>query len=375
MYYAMLTRKDMSAPQFIRITDHGAIIALLKSDDEYGQPNYIQTEQSRKDLYQKIWQPLTDSLKGIKTVHLSPSGLLHRIDFGVLQDENENFLDEQGLEFHYYTTMRDFAKKKKTNWLSKLSAWLKKIFKCKKYKNLLLFGDIAYDSPIDTTVIAQVRSGFGSLEFAGKEITEIGIINEEEGGKSTKITGNDVTEDTLRHHVENLPLDILHFATHGLYVPSDNLALTAIQHRLHKIGNPLQRSAIMLSGANNKWKSKEYISHSDNDGILTAYEVSHLDLSKTKLVVLSACETALGDIHDTEGVLGLQSAFKLAGVEHVVVSLWKVDDEATMNLMVAFYENLLEEKQDAPTALRNAKAEMRQDRKEPSEWAGFVLIE
>ena len=132
---------------------------------------------------------------------------------------------------------------------------------------------------------------------------------------------------------------------------------------------------LMLSGANDTWTSKEYISRADNDGILTAYEVTHLDLNNTKLVVLSACNTGLGDIHDTEGVLGLQSAFKLAGVEHVVASLWKVNDAATKKLMIVFYKNLLDKKQDAPTALRNAKSEMRQNGAKPSNWAGFILIE
>jgi len=161
--------------------------------------------------------------------------------------------------------------------------------------------------------------------------------------------------------------------------PFDSLGkqVTGLQDRLHISGNPLQRSMLMLSGANNTWTSNEYIPRSDKDGILTAYEVTHLDLSNTKLVVLSACNTGLGDIHDTEGVLGLQSAFKLAGVNHVVVSLWKVNDAATKELMVAFYKNLLTKKQDAPTALRNAKTEIRSRSEDvkPAHWAGFILIE
>jgi len=131
---------------------------------------------------------------------------------------------------------------------------------------------------------------------------------------------------------------------------------------------------LILSEGGETWTSKEYISRSGEDGILTAYEVTHLDLNNTKLVVLSACNTGLGDLHDTEGVLGLQSAFKLAGVNHVVASLWKVNDKATKELMVAFYKNLLNKKQDVATALRNAKAEMRHLGAKPNNWAGFILI-
>jgi len=381
MYYAMLTRKDMSAPEFIRITDEEAIDSFLQTNKTSGRPDYIQNNKNLQALYQRVWQPLKSHLKGIKTVHLSPSGLLHRIDFGVLQNENENYLADH-FEFHYYTTMRDFAKKTKTNWLSSILTWLSEIFNGEKHKNLLLFGDIAYDSSFENEksdtiyAIAAVRSGFDPLPYTREEIREIGQINEEEGGTFIKMTGNDATEDTLKHHAANFSPDIIHFATHGEYLARLDTIETDMEHRLQTSGNPLQRSIIALSGANNTWTSKEYIPRSDSDGILTAYEVSHLDLSKTKLVVLSACETALGDIHDTEGVLGLQSALKLAGVQHVIVSLWKVDDEATKDLMIAFYENLFIEKQDAPTALLYAKDEMRKKTKaKPTDWAGFILIE
>ena len=377
MYYVILTRKNSTAPEFVRITDQEAINTLFQDANKDDQPDYIQSDNDEdlKTLYQKIWQPLIPHLKGIKTVHLSPSGLLHRIDFGVLQNANESHLANQ-FEFHYYNTMRDFTKREKTNWLSRILSWLNEIFDSKKHKNLLLFGDIAYSASVDRTDIAQLRSGLDSLTFAKEEIEEINTINLEEGGISIQITGNDAKEDTLKHHTENFSPDIIHFATHGKYLAPLDTLTTTVEHRLHTSGNPLQRSMLILSGGGDTWMSKEYIPRSDNDGILTAYEVSHLDLSDVKLVVLSACETGLGDIHDTEGVLGLQSAFKLAGVEHVLVSLWKVDDEATKNLMIAFYENLLIEKQDAPTALRNAKAEMREyNKKDLSKWAGFILIE
>ena len=83
----------------------------------------------------------------------------------------------------------------------------------------------------------------------------------------------------------------------------------------------------------------------------------------------------MGNVHNTEGVFGLQRAFKLAGVNHVIASLWNVGDEATKDLMVAFYSNLLQKQQDPATALCNAKDELREDGYEPQDWAGFILIE
>ncbi len=373
LYYAMLTHEGMPAPQFIRITDQESIESLLQTNKITGRPNYIGNDENLQALYQKVWQPLESHLENVEAIHLSPSGLLHQIDFEALQNENGSYLASQ-FEFHYYTTMRDFAQRKQTNWLSEILSWLSEIFDSKKYKDLLLFGDIAYNPPTHTTAIAQLRAGLDPLSKTRDEIDEIYQINKEEGGTSIKMTGSNATEDTLKYHAEKSSPDIIHFATHGIYLAHLDTTATNIEHRLYTTGNPLQRSIIALSGANETWTSKEYISRSDNDGILTAYEVSHLDLSDIKLVVLSACETGLGDIHDTEGVLGLQSAFKLAGVEHVVVSLWKVNDEATKELMIAFYENLLIEKQDAPTAFRKAKAQMRQST-DNLNWAGFILIE
>ena len=130
----------------------------------------------------------------------------------------------------------------------------------------------------------------------------------------------------------------------------------------------------MLAGANETWTKGRRILGSGEDGILTALEVTALDLQNTDLVVLSACSTGLGDVN-TEGVFGLQRAFKLAGVNHVVASLWDVDDEATKDLMVAFYRNLLQQKQAPSVALRNAKDKLRKEGYEPQDWAGFILIE
>ncbi len=368
MYYAMLARRNMSAPAFIRLTEQKAITSLLKANERTGQPNYIQNDKGLQALYQKIWQPLIPYLEDVKTVHLSPSGLLHRINFEALQDENEKYLTEY-FKFHYYNTMRDFTRKEKTNFLSK-------IFKRIKYK-MVLFGDIDYGSTDAIASTDTLRDGITPLPETGEEIKEIGKTNENKGGTSIYITGSAATEKTLKHHTGNRSPHILHFATHGKYLSLlDNLdSLASLKFRLQIAGNPLQRSMLLLSNANAAWTTKEYILRSDNDGILTAYEVSHLDLSNTKLVVLSACNTGISDIHDTEGVIGLQHAFKLAGAQHVVVSLWKVNDIATKDLMILFYQNLLNKKQDTATALHNAKAEMRNKGAKPQDWAGFILIE
>ena len=100
-----------------------------------------------------------------------------------------------------------------------------------------------------------------------------------------------------------------------------------------------------------------------------------MDLSNTELVVLSACETGLGDIKGNEGVYGLQRAFKIAGAKYLMMSLWQVPDRETKEFMVSFYKNWLSKKKDIPEAFRMAQREMRERFINPYAWAGFVLVE
>jgi CHAT domain-containing protein len=132
----------------------------------------------------------------------------------------------------------------------------------------------------------------------------------------------------------------------------------------------------MFSGANISWNgdSKKMIETSGDDGILTAAEVANMDLSNTKLVVLSACETGLGKIESSEGTFGLKRGFKLAGVDQIIVSLWKVPDNETMELMTLFYSDLSITK-DIDSSFNKAQKEMRNRYpSEPEKWAGFVLV-
>jgi CHAT domain-containing protein len=134
--------------------------------------------------------------------------------------------------------------------------------------------------------------------------------------------------------------------------------------------NPLMRSGIVMAGANDIWNEENT---SDEDGVLTAYEVSLLNLQNTKLAVLSACETGLGDIKGSEGVYGLQRAFKMAGVKQLVMSLWQVPDKETEEFMTTFYASLVNIK-DIHKAFAMAQKTLRL-KYEPYFWGAFVLIE
>ena len=136
----------------------------------------------------------------------------------------------------------------------------------------------------------------------------------------------------------------------------------------------MKRSGLMMTGGQSAWLGTKII-EKERDGILTAEEIATLDLSNVNMVVLSACQTGLGDIDPgAEGVLGIQRAFKMAGVQSLLMSLWKVDDNATAYMMQEFYSGLLsgETKHDA---FKTAQQKVRNKYPNPFYWAGFVLLD
>ena len=145
------------------------------------------------------------------------------------------------------------------------------------------------------------------------------------------------------------------------------------KRKIYKRANdPMMRSGLLFAGANKFW-GKPNDNQNKEDGILTASEISNLDLSACELVVLSACETGLGKVQGSEGVFGLQRAFKMAGVKNIIMSLWKVPDAQTAELFDIFYEECFKGK-SIHKAFQTAQSTMK-EKYSPYFWAGFVLLE
>ncbi|NJO43247.1 MAG: CHAT domain-containing protein [Cyanobacteria bacterium RU_5_0] len=180
---------------------------------------------------------------------------------------------------------------------------------------------------------------------------------------------------------------ILVLATHGFFLPNQEKVLNdldrqtqligtgsnqTLQSQSLKIENPLLRAGLALAGSNRRNDSNLPLD-ADN-GILTALEIAGLDLRGTQLVVLSACETGVGEAAVGDGVYGLRRALAIAGAQSQVLSLWKVDDTATKDLMVNYFRKMVNQGQGRHTALQAAKLEMLKDpqRQHPYYWAGFI---
>ena len=208
------------------------------------------------------------------------------------------------------------------------------------------YRDIAEVSIIDLSGDTIQRSFAKNLPGTKKEIDSIKPILESLNINATVYAKDTACEESFKA-LSGKKQNILHVATHGFYWKNDTLKK-----------NPLDRCGLLFAGANTALGGHASIlPEGVDDGILTAKEISNLDFRTTDIVVLSACETGLGDITG-EGVFGLQRAFKMAGAQTILMTLWKVNDDATQRLMAAFYRHL-SSGQSKRQAFRNAQQDMR----------------
>lgn len=221
------------------------------------------------------------------------------------------------------------------------------------------------------------RAGFDELVYSQKEIDAISDIAKNYKLKCLEYNGEKGTEQEVRN-LSGENLSVLHFATHGLYYPesSSNMIENSPYMQLFNNNDCLNRSFLVMSGGN-ALPQRKYVTDSMNDGLLTASEISRIDFHNVNLVVLSACQSAKGDISN-EGVLGLQYGFKKAGVNSILMCLDNVDDKATQILMVEFYKSLLSGKSKRES-LKNAQKYLRTTENgkysDPKYWASFILLD
>jgi CHAT domain-containing protein len=204
-----------------------------------------------------------------------------------------------------------------------------------------------------------------------KEVEELQQLLKQKGWVTDEYIEKSASEEQVK--VLSSP-KIFHIATHGFYTPameeSDLEALTESEASVTE--NPLLKTGLLLTGAGDVLNKTKY-NYNMESGILTAYEAMSLNLDQTDLVVLSACETGLGEVSNGEGVYGLQRAFLVAGAKVLIMSMFKVDDAATQELILNFYRKWLSTNNIRQSFI-DAKKELRVDYPEPIYWGSFVMI-
>lgn len=354
--------------------DRGGKVKMVAQDS--GEPG--------RKLYDILWKPLDSLLEGIRTIYYAPAGLLHKISFAAIScPDNSLLIDRYNL--------------------IQLSSTRSLVIPARNVpiKDAVVFGGIEYDS--DTVLqlaeaskyrkegdadnaIAMNRSstnsaGFNYLEGTLKEANKVSESLNAHNITTNELTGRKAVEEAFLSLSGNNSPSVIHIATHGFYFPfpvtdlnQEQKFIMTGQDRFIYAEDPLQRSGLALTGANRVMEGLP-VPKGLEDGILTAKEVSAMNLSGTQLVVLSACQTGLGDVKGNEGVEGLLRGFKMAGVRYLILSLWEVPDFETEEFMTLFYENWMGGL-DIRLAFNTTRHKMKDKYKDdPYKWAAFVLIE
>ena len=382
LYVALTLKKGYDCPHMVTLFEEKQLKTISENDD------YIQT-----GVFDLVWKPLEREIRGVRNIYFAPSGELHRIGIEYLPiSQTENISDVYTL--HRLSSTRQLAVIKDET----------------EGKNTILYGGINYDEKSSTistisasterTVLRSavsranvdslsLRSSFDYLEGTKKEADIIAEDLKWHRLPYIYYSGTEGTEESFKQLDGTKPKS-MHIATHGFYFTEDeaeksNFArckMDLMIEGVQKIGRlkedkPMTRSGLLFSGCNRAFRHEE-IPEGEEDGILTAQEISSLDLRGLDLVVLSACQTGLGDVISGEGVFGLQRGFKKAGANTILMSLNKVDDEATRILMVEFYRNLMAGKtkyQSLKDAQKHLRSVENGKYNNPKYWASFIMLD
>lgn len=363
-YYALTLKHNDSIPHIYKICSNIELRDICK--------------QPLGTLYDKVWGTLSNELQGVSNVYFAVDGEFHKISIEYYPDHEGKSLFDKKQCFRLSST-REIVRQKAVH--------------PKIIKDVVIYGDIDYDycENVEDSVAYQelevitedsVSTERGALDIflplkgTKYEMEQISSLLQKQGVFPVCYKKEMATEESVKNLSYHSPV-WLHFGTHGFYSPEplgdadndDEFSGPSTEEYV------LSKSALVFAGANNTLLEGNF--DSNRDGFLTAYEMSTLDLSKTDMVVMSACESGLGDI-GSEGVFGLQRGVKKAGANSILMTLNKVNDHATTLFMVHFYQGLIDGLSknralfEAQKYLKNAEGGKWNDMKY---WASFVLLD
>lgn len=362
-YHALVIDKDCQYPKMITLIHDKGV------------------ENSTEHVSQ-LWNPILDQYKEVKNIYFSPDGVMHGLPIENLYVDNIGFLSDKYNMYRLSSTKELVKQHEKVN-----------------IKSAVLFGGLTF-SNVDVPDLAMYereqanlfrgikeRGGFDPLNYTFIEVKDIKDILEDEKIKTSMYTREKGTEEIFKE-LSGKKINLIHLATHGMYVDTEDLEIKRNENNFgflefYNGKDPvredvsLTHSFLVMSGGN-MLVQREIVPSGMNDGILTAKEISKMDLAGLDLVVLSACETAHGEITVSDGIWGLHRGFKKAGANTILMSTSKVDDEATTILMIEFYKNLMLGKSKLKS-LKDAQKYLREFDNgkyiDPKYWRPFIMLD
>ena len=343
-YVALILKKGVEMPQLV-VLDNGQQLETRYS--KYYR-NAIQNRLPDEYSYDQYWAKIENEIQGKKLVYISPDGVYNSLNLNTLKKPNADYVVNR-YDLVIIGNSKDLIglKSKKTG---------------VPKKNAFMLGFPDYG----TTEVS-------ALPGTKVEIDGVTKILKTAGYQVSQFMQKEASEKNVK--AIKGPL-LLHIATHGYFLKDADESAGSVfgVHAENASNNPLLRSGLILAGAGKTITGSGGVDITNNDnGVLTAYEAMNLNLEGTSLVILSACETGLGDVKSGEGVYGLQRAFQVAGADALIMSLWKVDDAATQLLMTNFYTNWIK-LGNKQKAFKQAQLQLMTKYKEPYYWGAFVMM-
>ena len=371
-YHALIIDKDCNSPKMITLISETALEKKKETDSRHVQ-----------DIVgELLWKPIIDRYSEVKNIYFSPDGILHILPIEYYK------VDSIRTMFDSFNMFRLSSTKELVDRFNKQEPNIAALYGGLDYSPFTNESTIKYSTMhYDIMRGISKRGGFEPLFNTYEEVQEINNQLKRKNISTTVYSSIDGTETSFKN-LSNKAVNIIHLATHGMYVAPSNLKekkqinnfqfLELLSNEKDPVKEDIEltHSFLVMSGGNS-YIQRHSTSVEGDDGILTAKEISLIDLHGLDLVVLSACESARGDIRD-DGVYGLQRGFKKAGANTLLMSLDKVDDEATRILMVEFYKNLMSGKTKLQS-LKNAQKHLRQVENgkydDPKYWASFIMLD
>lgn len=342
-YLALILKKGNASP-VLKILDNGQ-----RLETRYAKfyRNAVQQRMEDNYSYNQYWARLESEIQGRKVIYLSPDGVYNQINLNTLKKPGGDFIINR-FDLTILGNSKDLIAHK-----------AKKVHVPSKNATILGFPDYGGEN-------------LAPLPGTRAEVQAIASVLKPAGYQLNILTESSANESRLK--AVKSP-EVLHIATHGYFLEDVESTGSAFGVHLENAhDNPLLRSGLMLAGAAKTVTGASSPNLESNDnGILTAYEAMNMSLEGTELIVLSACETGLGDVKAGEGVYGLQRAFLVAGADALIMSLWKVDDTATQQLMKNFYSNWVRLR-NKQKAFKEAQIQLMTKYKDPFFWGAFVMM-
>ncbi len=345
-YYGALILSKEGNPQWKALAPAGEVDPLIFELKKAMSGAVVEDdllEKILRRLYSHLIAPIEEQVFDGGRLILSPDGPLSCLSFAVLMDGEGKFLSER-CDLYYVATARDM---------------IKPTTPPNAEVAVTIFSNPAFaaDGIVGPSIgkFQKVGVPFSIPDVAlpplpgtEQEMKAIVSIATEVGWSHSTFSDAEASERSLKE--VSISADVLHFATHGLFLEK-GASIAAVENQTLAMGqegglsdDPLVRAMLTLAGADRTFLSWRNGARPDpmNDGILTAAEIAATDLSNTWLAVLSACDTAAGENFDGEGVMGLRRGFFLAGVDHLIMTFWPIADEETVAIMTDFYRDLTE---------------------------------